>query len=91
MEQQKALELINEALRATVKDPTAQAKPAVVAWARREFGGQLEEAGVKPLSDADDAIADALAVAVATWGKWKAEELAKKAPALVGRRGGKFT
>jgi Holliday junction resolvasome RuvABC endonuclease subunit len=72
------------------KMPTEVAKPAVVRWARLEFAKDFEKNRVAPLSDDDDAIADALAVAVAAWGKWKAEEIAKQSPRLTGRRGGKF-
>lgn len=44
-----------------------QAKPAVMAWARREWGLTISD-------DANgEAEADALSVAVATWGKWKEE------------------
>lgn len=69
---------------------SADSKVEVVRWARREFAGDWEAHGLRPLSDDDDAIADALAVGVAAWGAWKREEAAKLAPRLVGRRGGKF-
>lgn len=72
------------------KMPTDIAKPAVVRWARQEFGADFERNGITPLSDDDDAIADALAVAVAAWGKWRAEEREKMQPKLTGRRGGKL-
>lgn len=72
------------------KMPTDVAKPAVVRWARQEFSSDFEKNRIAPLSDDDDAIADALAVAVAAWGKWRAEELAKMQPQLTGRRGGKL-
>lgn len=69
---------------------SADSKLAVVRWARQEFAKDWQEGGIAPLSDNDDAIADALAVGVAAWGKWRAEEAARLAPKLVGRRGGKF-
>jgi hypothetical protein len=69
---------------------TEVAKPAVVRWARLEFARDFEKNGIRPLSDDDDAIADALAVAVAAWGKWRAEETAKLQPRLTGKRGGKL-
>jgi|GEM_PF-4098077 hypothetical protein len=58
-----------------------ETKPAVVAWARREFG--------LPLLDDQDAIADALAVGLAAWGIWRKEELEKQQKPMLGRGSGK--
>ncbi len=61
----------------------ADAKIAVVRWARREFG--------LTLSDTDDAIADALAVAVAAFGQWRVAGLADSQGVLFGAGARKFS
>lgn len=68
---------------------SADGKVAVVKWAKGVYGDALASRGIA-LSDDDDAIADAIAVLLAAWKKWRAEEAAKEQLSLIGPRGGKF-
>lgn len=60
-----------------------QAKPAAIKWAVSEFRIPTQSAAEM------EAIADALAVAVATWGKWKEEKQAECQRPLFGPGSGK--